>query len=189
MELVLSIIQKRKILMLARSTIASKLNINFKSDNDDFSDPLFSLKCGAFVTLHLNGSLRGCIGYIQGFGPLHQTIVEMAEAAAFKDPRFAPVSVGEFKSIDIEISILSPVVTVDSIQDIVTGRDGIIIKKGYHSGLLLPQVASEYNWNVEQFLEHACMKAGLDRDEWRTGKVSIEKFTAFVFGDMDHDLK
>jgi uncharacterized protein len=188
MDIDLSTIMKKKILMLARSTIAAKLNIDFKLDDGDFSDPLFSMKCGAFVTLHIAGSLRGCIGYIQGFGPLHQTIIEMAEAAAFKDPRFPPVSVGEFKSIDIEISILSPIVPVDSIQDIVVGRDGIIIKKGYNSGLLLPQVATEYNWNVEQFLEHTCMKAGLDKDEWKKGKVSIEKFSALVFGEMDHDL-
>jgi AmmeMemoRadiSam system protein A len=188
MELVLSNIQKRKILMLARSAIAAKLNVNFKNDDEDFSDPLFSMKYGAFVTLHIDNSLRGCIGYIYGLHPLYQTICEMAEAAAFHDPRFEPVSVGEFKSIEIEVSILSPIVTVDSIQDIIVGRDGIIIKKGNRSGLLLPQVASEYNWNVEQFLEHTCMKAGLDKDEWKSGKVSIEKFSAFVFGEMDHDL-
>jgi uncharacterized protein len=175
---------KKELLGIARSVIAQNLGIDQPALNGDFSDPVYTKKCGAFVTLHLKGELRGCIGYIQGILPLQETIEEMAHAAAFRDPRFAPLSVQEFKDIDIEISVLSPIEPVVSLDDIVVGRDGIIARKGVYHGLLLPQVATEYNWTLEEFLSHTCMKAGMKPDAWRDGSVSFEKFSATIFSEI-----
>ncbi|MGL4370519.1 MAG: AmmeMemoRadiSam system protein A [Spirochaetota bacterium] len=176
---------KSALLLLARCTIAERLGVHDDrcTQVPDISDPLFSQKLGAFVTLHMHGKLRGCIGYIQGYQPLAAAIHDLAESAAFRDPRFAPLSVQEYPQIDIEISVLSPIEPLDAVADIVIGRDGLIISKGRHSGLLLPQVAAEYGWSVDEFLSHTCMKAGLDADEWKTGTVRIERFSAFVFGE------
>jgi uncharacterized protein len=175
---------KKELLGIARSVIAQNLGIDQPALNGDFTDPVYAKKCGAFVTLHIKGTLRGCIGYIQGILPLRETIEEMAHAAAFRDPRFTPLSVQEFKDIDIEISVLSPIESVVSLEEIVVGRDGIIARKGSRQGLLLPQVATEYGWTREEFISHTCMKAGLQPDAWRDGSVSFEKFSATIFGEI-----
>ena len=182
---------KKDLLLLVRMTIAEKLNISMpdQKEEPDFSDPVFSEKYGAFVTLHCKGNLRGCIGYIQGYLPLKETIVEMAQSAAFHDPRFAPLSVQEFPLIDIEISVLSPIEPLENFNDIVIGRDGLIASRGRQSGLLLPQVAAEYGWSVEEFLSHTCMKGGFPADEWRSGSVGFQKFSAYVFGEKEHSEK
>ncbi|HPP94334.1 MAG TPA: AmmeMemoRadiSam system protein A [Spirochaetota bacterium] len=181
-------IQQRNLLILARKTIAQRLGVDFDSGTLDFSDEIFKEKCGAFVTLHINGNLRGCIGYIEGVHPIPDTIREMALAAAFRDPRFAPLSKGEYKLIDIEISILSPIERVDSIDDIVVGRDGLIITRGFNRGLLLPQVPVEQGWDRETFLTHTCFKAGLPGDSWKKKDTLIEKFSAQVFSEKEHNL-
>ncbi|MBN1500466.1 MAG: AmmeMemoRadiSam system protein A [Spirochaetes bacterium] len=170
-----------------RLVIAEKLRIKMDySESDlDFSDSLFSGKYGAFVTLHIHGNLRGCIGYIQGIKTFRETIYDLAVAAAFRDPRFSALSADEFDQIDIEVSVLSPVETVQNFNDITPGRDGLIISKGFSSGLLLPQVAAERNWNRETFLEHTCMKAGLAPGSWKDDGVKIEKFTAYVFSENE----
>ena len=190
MEIQLSEKNKKDLLLLVREVIATRLNINSGVDNAsmDFSGSVFREKYGAFVTLHIQGHLRGCIGYIKAMLPLVDTIREMAVSAAFKDPRFPPLSVQEFKRIDIEISVLSPIEPLKSIEDIVIGRDGLIVKKGWQSGLLLPQVATEYNWNVEQFLDHTCMKAGLHPGEWKDRSAVLQYFSAFVFGEKEMGL-
>jgi AmmeMemoRadiSam system protein A len=138
-------------------------------------------KCGAFVTLHQMGRLRGCIGYIESLKPLYQTVAECAMAAALHDPRFDRVTPEELPSLHVEISVLSPLVeiTPDKVE---VGRHGLLISRGGRRGVLLPQVAVEWKWNREQFLEETCLKAGLPPDAWRHG-ARIQAFTAQVFGE------
>lgn len=136
---------------------------------------------GAFVTLHRAGQLRGCIGNIRGRKALYQTVAEMAEEAAFHDPRFRPVSKEELKDLDIEISALTPLRRVERVDEIEVGKHGIYIEKGFLSGLLLPQVATEYGWDRETFLEQTCYKAGLPRDGWKDEETRISIFSADVF--------
>jgi AmmeMemoRadiSam system protein B/AmmeMemoRadiSam system protein A len=138
-------------------------------------------KRGAFVTLKKRGRLRGCIGYMKGIKPLCQTIKEMAVAAAFHDPRFRPVTETELPDLEIEISVLTPLKRIKDVEEIEVGKHGIFIEKGFHSGLLLPQVATEYGWDRETFLEHCCLKAGLSSDAWKDGKTRICTFSAEVF--------
>jgi AmmeMemoRadiSam system protein A len=136
---------------------------------------------GAFVTLHKKGQLRGCIGYIEGRGPLHKTIEEMAEAAAFRDPRFTPVKEKELPELDLEISVLTPLKRISDVNEIQVGKHGIYIKKGWYSGLLLPQVATEYRWDRQTFLEHTCQKAGLPSNAWKEKDTEIYIFSADIF--------
>jgi AmmeMemoRadiSam system protein B/AmmeMemoRadiSam system protein A len=136
---------------------------------------------GAFVTIHKKGQLRGCIGYIEGHGPLHHTIQEMAEAAAFRDPRFSPVKEKELSELDIEISVLTPLRRIKDVNEIQVGTHGIYIKKGWYSGLLLPQVATEYGWDRQTFLEHTCQKAGLPSTAWKEKDAEIYIFSADIF--------
>jgi AmmeMemoRadiSam system protein A len=139
-------------------------------------------KMGAFVTLRKNSEdLRGCIGYIKGVLPLHQTVSEMAVQAAFHDPRFEPVRGDEWESIDVEISVLSPLRKIKSIEEIEVGVHGVFIEKGFNSGLLLPQVATENGWDRDTFVEYTCYKAGLPKDAWKSKETSIYIFSAEVF--------
>ncbi len=180
--------QQVKLLKLARKTISEYLNREDEGGGFDFSDEIFREKCGAFVTLHIAGNLRGCIGNIVGVNPIPQTIVEMAKSSAFRDPRFPPLSKAEYGGIDIEISVLSPIETVHEISEIVVGRDGLIVSSGFNSGLLLPQVPVEQGWDLETFLTHTCYKAGLPGDSWRKPGLKIEKFSAQVFGEKELGL-
>jgi len=183
--------QQEKLLALARSVIFESLHGRKPHAPDftsDFADAIFSEKRGAFVTLHRKGKLRGCIGYIIGMKNIPDTVVDMALASAFKDPRFPSLTLDEYSDIDIEISVLTPIVPVQDISEIQVGRDGLIISNGYRSGLLLPQVAVEYNWDLAQFLEHTCYKAGLSGSAWKQPGVKIEKFSAQVFGEKEFGL-
>jgi AmmeMemoRadiSam system protein B/AmmeMemoRadiSam system protein A len=136
---------------------------------------------GAFVTIQKRGQLRGCIGYIEGHGPLHKTIEDMAEAAAFRDPRFSPVKEKELPELDIEISVLTPLTRIKDVSEIQVGKHGIYIKKGWYSGLLLPQVATEYGWDRQTFLDHTCQKAGLPSAAWKEKDTEIYIFSADIF--------
>jgi hypothetical protein len=138
-------------------------------------------KRGAFVTLHKAGNLRGCIGYIRAQKPLYQTIRETAHAAAFQDTRFRPVTGDELKDLSIEISVLTPLKRISRIEEIEVGTHGIYIVKDFHSGLLLPQVATENKWDRETFLRHTCTKAGLPDDAWRDASTEIFIFSADIF--------
>ncbi len=137
--------------------------------------------CGAFVTLKKHGELRGCIGFIRAEKPLWQTVAETAREAALHDPRFPPLTAGELSGLDLEISVLSTLRRVTDPAEIRVGRDGIFIVGGGRSGLLLPQVASEFGWDRQTFLEQTCRKAGLPRDAWRDKDVVLYAFTAQVF--------
>jgi AmmeMemoRadiSam system protein A len=142
---------------------------------------LLAEKCGAFVTIKNRGSLRGCIGYVRGSLPLHETVRDMAIQAAFHDPRFAPVTKDEWKDCDFEISVLTPMKKIKSVDEIEVGVHGLYIEKGVHSGLLLPQVATEQGWGRTEFLEYTCYKAGLPKDAWRSKDIAMYIFSADVF--------
>ena len=163
--------QQKKLLALARVTIHDALQgvkPAAPADPGEFTDGIFREQRGAFVTLHIRGKLRGCISYIVGTREIPETITDMAIASAFRDPRFPPLSRREFEDIDIEISVLTPMTEMKNVEEIEVGRDGLIISSG-NQGLLLPQVATEYAWNRDQFLEHTCYKAGLPGDAWEEG--------------------
>lgn len=177
--------QQIKLLKLARKTIADKLGISEDIQLPDFNDDVFKEKCGAFVTIHIKGDLRGCIGYIEGVKSIPETVKDMATASAFSDPRFSSLTPEEYKKIDIEISILSPIEKVNDVSEIEVGRDGVIITKGYNRGLLLPQVPVEHGWDRDTFLSHTCYKAGIPADSWRKPDVLIEKFSAQVFSENE----
>jgi AmmeMemoRadiSam system protein B/AmmeMemoRadiSam system protein A len=136
---------------------------------------------GAFVTIHKHGQLRGCIGHMIAHYPLIETVSKMAIAAAFEDPRFKPVDSSEFSELDFEISVLTPMKKISDVSEIEVGKHGIYIKKGYASGVLLPQVATEHGWDRDTFLEHTCRKAGLPLNAWKEKGVDIYIFSADIF--------
>ena len=139
---------------------------------------------GAFVTLRKRGSLRGCLGRVTGDRPVAEVVRGLTIAAASEDPRFPPVTAEEYADIDIEVSVLSSPVALDPVDPkaIVIGRDGVIVRRGDVSGLLLPQVARERNWSPEQFLTATCVKAGLPRRAWQEPGTEVLTFVADVFG-------
>jgi len=147
----------------------------------------FSFDSGVFVTLNKPDGLRGCIGFPMPEKKLSYAIIEGAIAAATEDPRFPPVTTKELNDITFEVTVLTPPVEIDVsdpmeyLTKIKVGRDGLIIRHSFYSGLLLPQVPGEYGWNVEEFLQHTCHKAGLEKDFWKSGKAKIEKFEGIVF--------
>ncbi|MEP6644499.1 MAG: AmmeMemoRadiSam system protein A [Acidobacteriaceae bacterium] len=138
---------------------------------------------GVFTTVYVDGSLRGCVGNIAPKNSLYEAVIETARSAAFEDSRFPPLSREEAAKIEITLSVLSPLELIDT-EKIEVGKHGLLVSQGSHRGLLLPQVASEQGWDRLTFLEHACRKAGLPVDAWKTG-VRIEAFTAEVFADRE----
>lgn len=138
-------------------------------------------KRGAFVTLHKDSALRGCIGYVEPHKPLWQTVKEAAVQSAFGDPRFPPLRAEEVEALQLEISVLSPLERIRDPLQFTVGRHGLVIRKGDHSGLLLPQVAVEHSWSKEEFLNWTCKKAGLSPECWRQGDVEVYRFSAEVF--------
>lgn len=143
--------------------------------------PKLEEKLGVFVTLKKQGRLRGCIGQIIGQKPLWQSVIDMAKAAAFEDPRFKPVSQEEIEELEIEISLLSPFQKVEDLNQIIPGKHGLFIRQGFYSGLLLPQVATEWNFTREEFLKHTCLKAGLKENCYQDPRTEIYIFQAEVF--------
>jgi MEMO1 family protein len=172
--------EKTALLRLARKTIEAKCR-GEKAPVPEAQSPTLSELRGAFVTLHKAGRLRGCIGHIQARQPLVKTVADMAVAAAFDDPRFPPLRAEELKEIDIEISVLTPLRRIADVREIQVGTHGIYIRKGGYSGLLLPQVATEWKWDRTAFLEHTCEKAHLPKDAWRDKETEIYIFSADVF--------
>ena len=175
--------RRRRLLELARTAIAARFDktVSIPPCPDD----ALSTPHGAFVTLTISGSLRGCIGRIEATTPLWEIVAEMAHAAAFQDPRFPRVTRDELELVDIEISVLSPLEPVDDPTDIVIGTHGLLIRKDLFSGLLLPQVASSRNWDVDIFLGETCRKAGLGPNEWQDDETELFLFSAEVFSDKE----
>ncbi len=153
---------------------------NGKAVNHEPVPMILRQKCGAFVSLHKHGRLRGCIGHFGEDVPLHEIVAEMARAAAFEDPRFMPVTADELADIDIEISVLTPMRRIQSLDEFELHRHGIYIRKGYRSGTYLPQVADEVNWTKEEFVSHCAQdKAGIGWDGWKDAELYV--YEAIVF--------
>ncbi len=172
---------KKKLLYIARSTLESYLD-NGRVPDYEVSDNLKKFGA-AFVTLEEHGQLRGCIGHTTAVDPLYKTVSSCAIQAAVSDPRFQPVKPDELKNIHIEISVLTPMQIVDSLDEIEVGRDGLMIFKGNNRGLLLPQVAVDYGWDRTQFLEQTCAKAGLPSQAYKSPDAVIYKFQAVIFDE------
>jgi AmmeMemoRadiSam system protein A len=183
MELVLTDAERLALLQTARAAIAARLGEPARP----LPEPSGALlaPCGAFVTLHKGKNLRGCIGFLAASRPLVQTVREVAVSSAFDDPRFPPLQKGELARITIEISVLSPLRRITDVKEISVGIHGILIKRGFRSGLLLPQVATEQGWDRQTFLEHTCRKAGLPADAWSSPESSLEIFSAIVFHEEE----
>jgi len=173
-------------LRLARTTLVEWVERGSKKvDLSQFDlTPTLRRKLGAFVTLHARGDLRGCIGYIEAIKPLCETVMENACNAATRDTRFSPATKKELRDIDIEISVLSPMRKIESVKEIVIGKHGLFIQKGFYQGVFLPQVPVEQGWNLDQYLEGICRKAGLPRGAWKEG-ADLSVFTAQVFGEKE----
>jgi AmmeMemoRadiSam system protein A len=173
--------EERAALKLARQALE-----HYFKTGDLFRSPVASgilkERRGAFVTLTVDGELRGCIGYPLPEKPLDETIIEMAVAAATQDTRFEPLAANELNKLKIEISVLGLPEPVKEPAEVQVGRHGIIVSKGFHRGLLLPQVPVEYGWDREAYLDHGCLKAGLPPDAWKKG-AKIQVFTAQVFSE------
>ena len=142
---------------------------------------------GVFVTLNKNNNLRGCIGYAEPIKPAIDAAMDVALSAAFNDPRFPQLSEKEFDDLEFEVTVLTKPQLIEVtnpdqyFDEIEIGRDGLIIQKGYAKGLLLPQVAVEYAFTKEEFLEHTCMKAGISTDSWMDASCDVFKFQGQIF--------
>ncbi len=175
----LSQAEKKTLLEVARTSIRRYLT--------DGSLPEFEVTenlqrpGAAFVTLKKHGQLRGCIGHTVASEPLYRTVSTCAVQAAVADPRFQPLKLPELDSVEIEISVLTPLQDVNILEEIEVGRDGLMISMGKRRGLLLPQVAAEYGWDRVQFLRQTCLKAGLPTDAYKSPHAHIQKFQAVVF--------
>lgn len=175
---------KEFLLRLARHSIEKFAGLD--SQKPPFPDSVaLTGKMGVFVTLHKMGSLRGCIGFIEGEKPLWKTVKEAAVLAASEDPRFSPVRLNELDDIELEISVLSVPEPCNSYDEIELGKHGLIMRKGYYRGLLLPQVPIEHNMNKDEYLTAICEKSGAPGDLWKREKLNLLKFTALVFSEKE----
>jgi len=172
---------RSSLLTIAREAIrAALLRQPFDPGDRHISEALLR-PAGAFVTLETDGELRGCIGSIAATEPLYLAVARNAVSAAFRDPRFFPVTALEAEGLAIEISVMGPIERVSNWETIVIGRDGLIVRQGGRTGLLLPQVAVEWGWDRDAFLSQTCVKAGLDPRCWQDSSCLVEKFSAEVF--------
>ncbi len=178
----LSSVQRQALLNIARWALET-----FVNDGSEASyrlrDPALEKPAAAFVTLTRKGKLRGCVGYSGPLYPLHQTISRCARSAASEDYRFQPVQRDELSELRISISVLSPLEKADNLENIVVGRDGLLVVDSERRGLLLPQVAPEQGWDREGFLDGVCRKAGLPESAWRTGRVEVFVFQTENFSE------
>jgi len=174
--------EKTRLLTLARAAITAKSRSEPAPPLEPLTPKLKEPR-GAFVTLHENGQLRGCIGHIVGRNPLAETVAQMALAAAFEDPRFPPIEPREVANLVIEISVLTPLERITKIEEIEVGRHGLFLQNGRRAGLLLPQVAVEQHWDRRTFIEETCRKAGLEADAWQDPSTEIHRFEAEIFSE------
>ncbi|HTW91447.1 MAG TPA: AmmeMemoRadiSam system protein B [bacterium] len=177
-------LEQKSLLQIARSTLESHIRSG-KTPEAKPLTPRLAESRGLFVTLSEQGELRGCIGYVEPVKPLYQAVSDMAVAASTEDPRFPPVEVGELGKIDIEITVLSPLRPLPSLDSVIVGKHGLVIRKGFRSGLLLPQVPVEQGWNREQFLCNTCLKAGLPPSAYKDKDAQLFCFTGQVFNEKE----
>jgi len=184
-EFSLTAIDKAKLLEISRMTLESFIKKGDVPEVDSTElSPALKAQCGAFVSLHKNGRLRGCIGQFTAHKPLYLIIQDMTLASATQDSRFQKVTTAELSEIEIEISVLSPMQKIQSIDEITMGKHGIYITKGNYSGTFLPQVATETGWTKEEFLGHCSEdKAGLGWNDWKDADIYV--YTAIVFGEKE----
>ena len=180
------------LIKIARMAVTEFLSNGKRMKLESEDEKKFSFNSGVFVTLNNADGLRGCIGFPMPDKKLSHGIIDAAIAAATEDPRFSPVKANELNDIVFEVTVLTPPVEItvndpmEYLEKIKVGRDGLIISNSFSSGLLLPQVPVEYGWNVEEFLQHTCEKAGLEKDVWKNEKVKIEKFEGIVYKEENN---
>lgn len=187
----LTINQAKKLIKLVRDSISNY----FQQKEPPVTEGLkkeFSQKQGVFVTLYVNEELNGCIGFPDPILPLYQAVIRGALGAAFEDPRFPPLQQPQMKDMRVEISVLTVPEAIELekspseyFEKIRIGRDGLMVKDEFGSGLLLPQVAVEWGWDVKEFLNQTCRKAGLDPNCWDNMKRNVFRFQAQIFTEKD----
>ncbi|HJX71269.1 MAG TPA: AmmeMemoRadiSam system protein A, partial [Bacteroidales bacterium] len=186
-ELILSVEDKQKLLEISRNTLEQYIRTGKIPvvREDELSDKIKTC-CGAFVSLHVNGKLRGCIGNFSQDIPLYKVVQEMTISSATRDYRFTPVEANDLNKIDIEISVLTPMKKIESIDEIILGKHGIYIRKGSRTGTFLPQVGTQTGWTLEDFLGHCARdKAGIGWDGWKDAELFT--YEAIVFSE--HEMK
>ena len=176
--------QKTTLLALSRGAIRERVR-GVVSASALPLDPALQQPGAAFVTLTKGGALRGCIGFVRAVQSLAETVRHCAVAAATADPRFPPVAAADLQELQMEISALSPLRPIASIEEIRVGLHGLYVSQGGRHGLLLPQVATEYGWDRDTFLSHTCNKAGLPADSWKKPGTVIRMFSAIVFNEAE----
>ena len=175
-----------ELVKMARKAVTEFLKNNSKISDDEFN-LRFNFSSGVFVTLNKQDSLRGCIGYPIPIKKLSEGLIDAAISAAIHDTRFNPVTADELDKIVFEVTVLTPPIEIkvkqpsEYLTEIKVGRDGLIVENAYTSGLLLPQVPTEYGWNTEEFLEYTCQKAGLEKDAWKNNDTKISRFQGVIF--------
>ena len=179
----LDIDARTTLLDLARDAILSHIQRGGLPDFQVADGPLAE-EVGAFVSLHLGGELRGCIGRLEGEGPLYETVAEMAVAAATEDARFEPLPAADLRHTEIEISVIGPLRPIKP-EAIELGTHGLYVVQGRHRSVTLPQVALQFGWTVDALLAEGCKKAGLAPDAWKGDDTMLLGFSAQVFGDTD----
>ncbi len=175
-----------ELVKMARKAVSEFLKNNTKVSDSEFNSK-FDFSSGVFVTLNKQDSLRGCVGFPMPIKKLSEGLVDAAIAAATQDNRFSPVNVDELDNIVFEVTVLTPPVEIkvnepnEYLSIIKVGRDGLIVENIFTSGLLLPQVPTEYGWTVEEFLGYTCEKAGLERDAWKDNSTKVSRFEGVIF--------
>ena len=176
--------EQRELLRIARATLREHARSGRLPPGKPHRDTLLA-PAAVFVTLHRDGDLRGCIGTTTADHPIYRAVQEMAIAAATRDPRFPPVTADEIAALDIEISVLGALRKVAGPEEIVIGRDGVVVEGRGHRGLLLPHVAVESGWDAHAFVERTCQKAGLPRDAWKSGDLELSVFPTQIFSEAE----
>ncbi|MCV0393021.1 MAG: TIGR00296 family protein [Nitrosopumilus sp.] len=175
-----------ELVRMARKAVTEFLRTNSKINDSEFNSK-FDFSSGVFVTINKKGSLRGCIGYPLPIKKLSEGLVDAAISAATRDTRFSPVEIDELDELVFEVTVLTPPVEIkvddpeQYLSIIKIGKDGLIVENQYASGLLLPQVPTEYGWNTREFLEYTCQKAGLPKDAWKDKSTKISRFQGIIF--------
>jgi AmmeMemoRadiSam system protein A len=178
-----SLAEREKLLLLQIARSALTLAVTGKPPLQDFPNEEFLQQpAGAFVTLHRRGRLRGCVGQLPGRDSLAAVVAHCARSAALEDSRFELVISAELSELDVEVSVLSALEDV-TLEEIVAGKHGLVVSQGRQRGVLLPQVATQFNWQPRRFLEETCVKAGLERDAWKDPATRVQAFTAEVFSE------
>lgn len=171
---------QRRLIQLSRNTLEDFVRRSSR-DTGPVVDPY--LRCsqfGAFVGLHKGDELRGCIGTCFPTRPLYETVIEMTEAAASRDHRVSPIAASELAEIQIDISVLSPLEPVSDPLQLEVGKHGLHVVRGDKRGVLLPQVATQYGWDITTFLDQACIKAGLAKGAWKWPETQVSSFGALI---------